>query len=269
MTDPLVSIIIPVFNAEAWINECIASALKQDYPNIELIICDNGSTDRSLQIIRQWNDPRLYLVHESKKGVGFARNKAMDAARGQYLCFLDADDVLPSDSISLRMQVLMQDQACEFVDGHVAFMDTSLSKVNRLYVPAFSGNPIFELAALRDTCMCGITWLIRKKPDKSYRFPTDVTHCEDLLFYLSISETGTYRYVDKVVYRVRRGHQSASANLEGLSLGYKKVVETLKHIPSISAGEIADTRARAKRIMWKSYLKQGQFLKALQTFIRW
>lgn len=103
---PLVSIIIPVYNAEAYLRETIASALAQTYPNKEIIIVNDGSTDSSINIAREFNSDIIKLIDQDKKGASAARNAGLRIAKGNYIQFLDADDLLSEDKISAQVHVL-------------------------------------------------------------------------------------------------------------------------------------------------------------------
>ena len=96
-----VSIIVPVYNAEAFVGRCIESILGQQYSNFELILIDDGSSDRSLEICQNYSDSRILIItHDSNKGVSEARNTGIEAARGKWLAFVDADDTVSSDWLS-------------------------------------------------------------------------------------------------------------------------------------------------------------------------
>jgi glycosyltransferase involved in cell wall biosynthesis len=100
--DPLVSVVIPVFNAEATLSEALRSALDQDYANLELLAIDDGSSDDSVQKLREFGDP-VRVIQVPNGGPARARNLGLDQARGKYIAFLDADDVwLPG---KLRAQI--------------------------------------------------------------------------------------------------------------------------------------------------------------------
>ena len=93
---PLVSVIVPAYNAEKWLSECINSIVNQTYPNVELIIVDDGSTDSTLQIAGDLaqKQANIKVIHTENGGVCRARNRGMDEAEGEYIAFLDADDLL-------------------------------------------------------------------------------------------------------------------------------------------------------------------------------
>lgn len=95
---PLVSIVIPCYNAEKYVGEAIESALGQTYPRIEVIVVDDGSTDRSLDVIKGFGD-RIRWVTGPNRGGSAARNRGIELARGEYLQFLDADDVIMPNKV--------------------------------------------------------------------------------------------------------------------------------------------------------------------------
>lgn len=95
----LVSVIIPVYNVEKYLDRCLQSVVSQDYPNIEIVLVDDGSTDASPTICDNWVDRYLHkirVIHQKNQGASFARKNGIQAAKGQYLTFVDSDDyVLP------------------------------------------------------------------------------------------------------------------------------------------------------------------------------
>lgn len=106
MTDsPLVSILIPAHNVETWIGETMRSALAQTWPNKEIVIVESGSTDNTLQIARQFESPMVKVVSQPNQGASAARNTAFSLSKGDYIQWLDADDLLAPDKIARQMEV--------------------------------------------------------------------------------------------------------------------------------------------------------------------
>jgi glycosyltransferase involved in cell wall biosynthesis len=99
---PLVSVVVPCHNSEAFLMEAIASALNQTYPHLEIVIIDDGSTDRSIEIVRAFGD-RVRWSTGSNQGAAEARNQGIALAKGTYIKFLDADDILLPDCIERQM----------------------------------------------------------------------------------------------------------------------------------------------------------------------
>lgn len=98
---PLVSIIVPVYNTQVYLERCIKSLLNQEYPNIEIILIDDGSSDNSLFICEKYQiDDRVVIIHQENSGVSMARNNGLDRARGDYISFVDSDDFVSPYFIS-------------------------------------------------------------------------------------------------------------------------------------------------------------------------
>lgn len=96
-----ISVIIPVYNAEKYIRETLDSIIKQSYKNLEIILIDNGSKDRSPDIIQKYEAkyPEIHMIEGSGKGPGASRNRGLKLAKGDYIVFADADDYLPDKEI--------------------------------------------------------------------------------------------------------------------------------------------------------------------------
>jgi len=99
--NPKASIIIPVYNVEAYLEKCLDSAISQTLKDIEIIVVNDESTDNSLDIAQSYaaNDPRIIIIDQKNKGLGGARNSGIDAAQGEYLFFLDSDDYIAPETI--------------------------------------------------------------------------------------------------------------------------------------------------------------------------
>lgn len=94
MHEPLVSVLMPVYNAQDYLAQAIESILVQSYVNFELLICNDGSTDKSIEIINEYKDSRIrYIENIKNSGISFTRNRLIDQAKGVYIAWLDADDI--------------------------------------------------------------------------------------------------------------------------------------------------------------------------------
>jgi hypothetical protein len=116
---PRVSVVMPVYNAERFVRMAIESLLQQTYADFELIVIDDGSTDRSREVIASFRDPRIRSFNASHRGVQHVRNWALQLARGEYLACLDADDLASADR--LRIQAEFLDQHAEITVVGSAF----------------------------------------------------------------------------------------------------------------------------------------------------
>jgi glycosyltransferase involved in cell wall biosynthesis len=107
---PLVSIIIPCYNCDKWVQQAVESGLNQTYPNIEIVVVDDGSTDGSLEVLRQFL-PRIRLETGPNRGGNVARNRAFELSTGEYVQYLDADDYLELDKTARQIRFLEETRA--------------------------------------------------------------------------------------------------------------------------------------------------------------
>jgi glycosyltransferase involved in cell wall biosynthesis len=125
---PLISVIIPCYNAEAYLAEAIGSALRQGAGPLEIIVIDDGSTDGSARVAQQFAAPLRY-ERQANAGIGAARNRGVELAGGRYVAFLDADDVWPDGSLGLRLDGLRASPGTACVFGAVeAFVSPELGQ---------------------------------------------------------------------------------------------------------------------------------------------
>lgn len=142
-TNPLISIIMPAYNASAYIAEAIQSVLDQTWTNWELIIVDDGSTDNTLQIAQQFavKDNRIQVYHQSNQGGCVARNEALKHIVGDYVQYLDADDKLHAEKLSLQVvenvyedTIILGSCLRLLANGHC--VESSMAKLCASYTPA-------------------------------------------------------------------------------------------------------------------------------------
>lgn len=97
----MVSVVLPIYNVEKYLDRCIKSVVNQTYPNLEIILVDDGSPDRCPEICEAWanRDSRIKVIHKQNAGLGMARNTGIENATGEYICFVDSDDYIASDTI--------------------------------------------------------------------------------------------------------------------------------------------------------------------------
>lgn len=113
MQDKIVSIILPVFNAERFLPQCLDSILGQSYLQWELIAVNDGSKDRSLEILKSYEkrDDRIHIISKKNEGVSIARNVALSQVRGEYIYFVDSDDIVMQDALSILIRTLESNNA--------------------------------------------------------------------------------------------------------------------------------------------------------------
>ena len=135
MNDVLVTVVVPVYNVEKYLDRCIQSVLDQTHQNVELILIDDGSPDSSPLICDNWakKDSRVRVIHKENEGQGIARNLGMGQARGRYICFLDSDDYLLPHTIETTLRQILREQAEVAVFG-LACVDAQ-GNITESYAP--------------------------------------------------------------------------------------------------------------------------------------
>ena len=142
MSQPLISVIVPVYKAEAYLEECIGSIRNQTYQNLEIILVDDGSPDRCGEMCDAFaaEDPRIRVIHKENGGQSSARNAALEVATGAYIGFVDADDWIEPwmyETLYRRMvehgaQISVCGSRLEFEDGSIAYLNNDYPRDNRL-----------------------------------------------------------------------------------------------------------------------------------------
>ncbi|MEO0591507.1 MAG: glycosyltransferase family A protein, partial [Pseudomonadota bacterium] len=102
MTTPMISVVMPIYNVEAFVGEAVQSVLNQTFEDFELICVDDGGSDRSIDVVREFNDPRIRLVHQVNRGLAGARNSGIAHALGEFVALLDSDDIWHRDKLMLH-----------------------------------------------------------------------------------------------------------------------------------------------------------------------
>lgn len=133
-----ISVIIPVYNVEAYLEDCLRSVQQQDFEDVEMICVDDGSTDGSRAILEQFaiQDPRIKILGDGiNHGQATARNRAMECAQGEYLLFLDADDMLPTGTLSKLFAIASRDRLDVLMFDYERFYEAGFEK-DRVQFPA-------------------------------------------------------------------------------------------------------------------------------------
>ena len=123
--EPLVSIITAVFNSREYVTRCIESVLRQDYPNIEHIVIDGGSTDGTVEILRSFDDRIAFWRSVPDKGIYDAWNKGLAEARGEWICFIGADDELLPGTVTAYMHLAKLHPEAEYLSSQIRYVHPS------------------------------------------------------------------------------------------------------------------------------------------------
>lgn len=162
-SNPLLSIIVPVYNVEAYVASCLDSLLEQDYRNIEIILIDDGSKDSSYQICQAYaeRDARIKLYQQENQGLSVTRNNGLKYAKGELITFLDSDDEVLPDTYNAAIQMLMSQADCD----HVQFPLFKEVGTDRSYRVDNNYAPILGMDAMLSNWVIDrhISWIVCNK----------------------------------------------------------------------------------------------------------
>lgn len=221
----MISIIVPVYNVEAYLPQCLDSLIHQTYQDLEIICMNDGSTDQSLDILQEYSskDKRIKLISRENRGISASRNEALDIARGEFVMFVDSDDWIDEETCEKAINAI-QTNDCDLVMWSYIreFKDKSLP--NYLYPHEVIWNNGFslcrrivgpvdeELRTPHKLDSYGTVWgklykreLIEK--DASIRFvdTSKIGTCEDVLFNIEYSQrTNKSIYIPELLYHYRK-----------------------------------------------------------------
>lgn len=204
--NPLISVLVPVYNVEEYLPRCLDSIVGQTYTNLEIILVNDGSTDRSGVICDEYakEDCRVHVIHQHNLGVGRTRNTAVTAASGEYIMFVDADDYICCDAIRYMLCRLCSDSSDMVIGKHIEVYDdgtTDDSFCKWMKNGVLSREMSFSRMAGKESFWLG-SWGKLYKADliKTVVFPSLVCGEDTWVFPLIIEKCTSISVIDQVVY---------------------------------------------------------------------
>lgn len=192
---PKISVIIPVYNVEKYLRECLDSIVNQTFKDIEIICVDDGSTDKSLEILQEYKqkDQRLIVISQTNKGVSVARNIGIQNAQGEYIMFVDSDDWLANNACE-RAYYNAKEKKCDvLLFSHNKFNNqscTSDGRLQDLYIELQNKSTTFEESASTLAFSPCEPWgkLYKKEllTENNINFPHNIQAGEDRVFYINV-----------------------------------------------------------------------------------
>ncbi|MGF7216164.1 glycosyltransferase involved in cell wall biosynthesis [Spirosoma lacussanchae] len=209
MNKPLVSIIIPCYNQGRYLQQAINSAARQTYTPFEIVVIDDGSTDETKAVALQ--NPWVRYVYQDNQGLSAARNTGIDHSQGDYLVFLDADDLLLPGALSYNVQQLFQHPTAAFVSGAHIGVDEQLTILwtTKRVVRANHYRNFLRINYIG----MHATVMYRRWVFTSVRFDTSLSACEDYDLYLTISAVHPVHHHTEVIAAYRRHQTNMSSNI--------------------------------------------------------
>ena len=257
VNDSLVSIIVPVYNAEKYIDNCVTSVVNQTYSKWELLLIDDGSFDSSGMICDNYSrlNSRIRVVHQKNLGVSAARNRGIECAEGEYIAFLDVDDALPQESLKTLVNSLIDNNA------DVAMGITCGEKwENHSGVEIWKGEDGIRYSLMDDPYTCA-AWgkLYRRELIGETRFDREIKINEDSLFVFQIMcKKPVCVCVNKEIYQYIQVSGSASRSafsekyfdiLKVSDLKYKKIEEQFPQMHDLAKNMLLKARMNVLRLL--------------------
>lgn len=219
---PTVSVIIPAYNAEAYLAEAVDSVLAQTLPEVETIVVDDGSTDRTEEILASYRDA-IRVIRQPNQGQAIARNTGCREARGDWLAFLDADDVWFPEKLATQLAAIT-DEVISHTNSYFfgAHLDEDILKTD---VTPQAGGRVFE-ALLLDNMITTSSVLLRKDVfETTSGFRAEYTSIEDWALWLEICHQHELNYVAEPLMRYRLHPLSTSINVRRTLPIHKRLLD--------------------------------------------
>lgn len=215
---PLISVIIPIYNAEKYLKKCLDSVLTQTYLNIEIILINDGSEDGSKTIIDAYarQDERIQVIHYAQnRGVSYARNRGIDVSKGEYTIFVDADDYIEKNMLEKLYENLQKNQADINICGVdlIGFSEKKNSPINNFPWKISSDQCILYIFDMLPFSYVTWIWnkLICNTLVKKFYFSEDIYRGEDLLFmYQLLKHAKCVSYIPEKMYHYVYHKESSS-----------------------------------------------------------
>ena len=255
---PLISVIVPVYKVEAYLDKCISSIAGQTYINLEIILVDDGSPDRSGGICDDWTakDSRIRVIHQENAGGGAARNAALDAARGDLIAFVDSDDYLSPDMFAHLYELL--EQGADIAEcGHVDVLDDNAVFGGQSDVRTYTVSEAMR-EHICDRIFRQLIWnkLYRCEMIGDIRFPVGKKIDDEFFTYQVLGNAKTLVRSERILYAYRQQESSVMHSmstrkrLQGVEAKQQRHGYIAQHFPDLTSLSLKD--------LWYTCIYQGQ-----------
>lgn len=248
MDNFLISVVIPIYNTEKYLEDCIKSVVNQSYTNLDIILVNDGSTDKSKDICEKWTkkDPRIRLINQINMGAAMAKNTGLDAIKGDLFMILDSDDLLHQNNIEILYNC-MQKQNSEIIEAcHTTifeeFKNINIYQNNK--IENFNTeNALKELIISRKFHQTPWNKLYKTKLLKDLRFPKGRYIDDEYWTYKLFANSKKITWVDSMIYFYRQheqstmGRQYSIKRLDAIDALYERYNFIKEKFPSL--GKIA------------------------------
>lgn len=245
----LITVIINVYNGEKYIKKCLDSVVNQTYKNIEILIINDGSRDKTLDILKTYKDKRIRIISTENKGLAFSRNVGLDNAKGDYYYFVDVDDFIENDTIEYLYNLCQKNNAdivtCECQDIYDYNFKVKKEKEK---ICIFSREEMLKTFLLNQINHCDATWnkLIKKDIFNDIRFENKMINDLTTTYKLILSSNKII-YSNQIKYYYYRNQDSVTIkekhalnrNIEIYKVLIQRYYDIKKEYPSLVENDIS------------------------------
>lgn len=234
-----VSIIIPVYNGEKFIADCINSILKQTYSNYEIVLVNDGSIDKTREIIESFDNEKIHLFNIENNGVSNARNYGMEHATGDFILFVDADDKIDNKTLEIlinkqkeyNVDIIRYNGYIQDINGNFKELDIPVTNSTILNSKK-DLDKIIELINGHLRCYSPLLFI---KNSDIIRFDTTLTYLEDKLFYLENMTNGDKNilFINELLYYYNFNDRSKTKDINKFKSNIEDMITATKKIDSV------------------------------------
>jgi glycosyltransferase involved in cell wall biosynthesis len=273
--EPRVSVIIPAYNAIATLDAAIGSVLAQTYPDFELIVVNDGSSDGTAEVLRGYGD-RIRVIEQENGGAASARNAALEIARGDYIAFLDADDLWKAELLAKLVPVLDADQNCVLAYADLEIIDSNGNSLNTSLIGETNAHaPTLDEMLRRVWPIMPSAVVMRKSVLEAIGgFCAEFKSCtyEDLYCWMRAREYGHFVYVPERLAQWRFSlYPRRLKRRGGVAAHNREVFERLvRERWGVTIAPLIDSRVRAPRsilgYIGLTAMRDGDLKRAREAF---
>jgi glycosyltransferase involved in cell wall biosynthesis len=256
---PTISVIIPTYNAERTILETIKSVQQQTFPDFEIIVINDGSTDKTIELLQNIKDNRLKIFSYENSGLSVARNRGITNASGKYLAFLDADDLWTLDKLELQLAVLQQHPDAGVAYSWTYFMDEQ----GKSSIPGvsifFEGDVQANLLVNNFIASGSNPLILREAIESTGEFDPTLKSCEDWDYWLRLAAHWHFVVVPKhqIFYRQSLSSMSSTKVKHMQDNGLLVIEKTFQRVPTELKHLKNQSLAWIYQYCTQQYLKQN------------
>ena len=264
---PIVTVVIPAYNAASFIDETLTCILEQTLAGVEVIVVDDGSTDATADAIEPYLE-RITYIHQENAGVSAARNRGLESARGRYVCFFDADDWMYPENLAKKVAHLEDHPKDVLVHSHVAATDEELNRTGEVLTGS-TGDVAPDLMGYAPPAIPGpSSSVLRTDIARAVGgFNTKLSTSADFDFWIRIALRGTVASVPEVLVFYRRHSDSMYADV-GLHIhDMQAIIDWGRQAEPDLDWDGLESRFRLS--VSKHLVKRGRMVAAMPHIARW